>query len=152
MKVIYPPPPFEDTPPVADATFEPIMRCRMIKSQANIATRHDILVYFFQANVVGNVATSSPMAIRRGGIAHTPQSPLRRKLTAWNLLVRGPYTCGHSVTIILTRLCAHQSIFPSTLVNSETRHTQKERTTKFWAFLLTVKRDTHKERKFGLSC
>ena len=34
----------------------------MIKSQANIATRHDILVYFFQANVVGNVATSSPMA------------------------------------------------------------------------------------------
>ena len=28
----------------------------MIKSQANIATRHDILVYFFQANVVGNVA------------------------------------------------------------------------------------------------
>ena len=35
---------------------------RMIKSQANIATRHDILVYFFQANVVGNVATSSPMA------------------------------------------------------------------------------------------
>ena len=38
------------------------MRCRMIKSQANIATRHDILVYFFQANVVGNVATSSPMA------------------------------------------------------------------------------------------
>ena len=65
--------------------------------------------------------------------------------------MRGPYTCGHSVTIILTRLCAHQSIFPSTLVNSETRHTQKERTTKFWAFLLTVKRDTHKERKFGLS-
>ena len=37
----------------------------MIKSQANIATRHDILVYFFQANVVGNVATSSPMANRR---------------------------------------------------------------------------------------
>ena len=34
----------------------------MIKSQANIATRHDILVYLFQANVVGNVATSSPMA------------------------------------------------------------------------------------------
>ena len=63
----------------------------MIKSQANIATRHDILVYFFQANVVGNVATSSPMAIRRGGIAHTPQSPLRRKLATWNLLVRGPY-------------------------------------------------------------
>ena len=34
----------------------------MIKSQANIATRHDILVYFFQANVVANVATSSPRA------------------------------------------------------------------------------------------
>ena len=43
------------------------MRCRMIKSQANIATRHDTLVYFFEANVVGNVATSWPMAKRMWG-------------------------------------------------------------------------------------
>ena len=52
----------------------------MIKSQANIATRHDILVYFFQANVVGNVATSSPMASARpsvdGAVARARRAPL----------------------------------------------------------------------------
>ena len=46
------------------------MRCRMIKSQANIATRHDILVYFFQANVVGNVAH----IFANGKLYHLPDS------------------------------------------------------------------------------
>ena len=42
----------------------------MIKSQANIATRHDILVYFFQANVVGNVAH----IFANGKLYHLPDS------------------------------------------------------------------------------
>ena len=37
------------------------------KLQANVATRHDIFVSFFQANVSGKVATSVPKASREAG-------------------------------------------------------------------------------------
>ena len=50
--------------------FNIVIKCRMIKSQANIATRHDILVYFFQANVVGNVAH----IFANGKLYHLPDS------------------------------------------------------------------------------
>ena len=64
----------------------------MIKSQANIATRHDILVYFFQANVVGNVATSSPMA-NRGHPEH-PRSTLGRVPVVGRIRMNFGCMCG----------------------------------------------------------
>ena len=42
-------------------------RVQISKLQANVATRHDIKVYFFQADVFGRVATSTPKANRVPG-------------------------------------------------------------------------------------